>query len=75
MESKLDASSPKNQFKINGYKCFRCDPNKYGGGFIFYLANQTVLPDVEISLLDISLTFWKYSFTGWSQHDHRKFTS
>ena len=57
LESKLDASFPKNQFKVNGYKCFRCDPNKYGGGFIFYLANQTALPDVEISLLDISLTF------------------
>ena len=36
LESKLDASFPKNQFKINGYKCFIRDCNKYGGALMFY---------------------------------------
>ena len=26
----------KNQFKINGYKCFRGDRNKDGSGLMFY---------------------------------------
>ena len=56
-ESKLDASFPKTQFKINGCKCFRHDRNKYGGGLIFYvsegtpckiLTNQTVSSNVEM---------------------------
>ena len=36
-KSKLDASFPNNQFKISGYKCFRRDRNKYGGGLMFIL--------------------------------------
>ena len=60
-ESKLDASFPNNQFKINGYKCFRCDRNKYGGGLMFYigegipckiLTNQTVSSNVEMISLE-----------------------
>ena len=61
LEPKLDASFPKNKFKINSYKCFRRDRSKYGGGLIFYfnegipfnvLANQTVLPNVEMMAIE-----------------------
>ena len=59
-ESRLDASFPKNQFKINGDKCFRRDRNKYGGGLMFYisegipckiLTNRTVSSNVEMMTL------------------------
>ena len=45
-ESKLDASFPNNQFKINGYKCFRRDRNKYGGGLMFYISEG--IPNVKL---------------------------
>ena len=35
-ESKLDSSFPNSQFKINGYKIFRRDRNRYGGGLLLY---------------------------------------
>ena len=49
------------QFKINGYKCFRCERNKYGGGLMFYisegipckiLTNQTVSSNVEMITIE-----------------------
>ena len=36
-ESKLDSSFPNSQFKINGYKIFRRDRNRYGGGLLLYV--------------------------------------
>ena len=36
-ESKLDSSFPEAQFKIPGYRIFRQDRDKYGGGFMFYI--------------------------------------
>ena len=42
LESKLDESFPKHQFKISGYKCFRLDRNKYGGGLIYYISEGTL---------------------------------
>ena len=50
-----------NQVKINGYKCFRRDRNKYGGGLMFYisegipskfLTNRTVSPNVEEAAIE-----------------------
>ena len=49
------------QFKINGYKCFRRERNKYGGGLMFYisegipckiLTNQTVSSNVEMITIE-----------------------
>ena len=36
-ESKLDHTFPSNQFRINGYKIFRLDRNRFGGGLILYI--------------------------------------
>ena len=36
-ETKLDNTFPNQQFHINGYKSFRSDRNKFGGGIIFYV--------------------------------------
>ena len=55
-ESKHDASFPY-QFKINGYKCLRCDHNKYSGILMFYvsecipckvLTNHAASPNIEL---------------------------
>ena len=35
-EFKLDDTFPDKQFHINGFKIFRCDHNRYGGGLILY---------------------------------------
>ena len=40
-ESKLDSSFPEAQFKIPGYRIFRQDRGKYGGGVMF-LINQNI---------------------------------
>ena len=34
-ETKLDEAFPNQQFKISGYKMFRRDRNKHGGGIMF----------------------------------------
>ena len=39
-ESKLDNRFPRNLFKINGYKIFRYDGNRFGGGFFLYVSEQ-----------------------------------
>ena len=36
-ESKLDNTFPTNLFKINGYKIFRYDRNRFGGGLFLYI--------------------------------------
>ena len=36
-ESKLDHMFPSNQFRINGYKIFRLDRYRFGGGLILYI--------------------------------------
>ena len=36
-ETKLDETFPNHQFKIHGYKMYRRDRNKHGGGVICYV--------------------------------------
>ena len=36
-ESKLDHTFPSNQFRINGYKTFRLDRNRFRGRLILYI--------------------------------------
>ena len=40
LESKLDDTFPNNQFKINHYRMFRLDRNRYGGGLVLYVNEQ-----------------------------------
>ena len=37
LESKLDSTFPMNQFHIFGFKVFRRDRNRFGGGLILYI--------------------------------------
>ena len=63
-ESKLDSSFPEAQSKIPGYRIFRQDRYKYGGGLMFYI-NQNIpckkietfqfTPSIEILTLNINL--------------------
>ena len=39
-ESKLDSSFPMNQFYIFGFKVFRRDRNRFGGGLISYINEE-----------------------------------
>ena len=39
-ELKIDSTFPNMQFKINGYKLFRCDRNRFGGGLMLYLNEE-----------------------------------
>ena len=39
-ESKIDSTFPNMQFKINGYKLFRRDRNRFGGGLMLYLNEE-----------------------------------
>ena len=39
-ESKLDDTFPNNQFKIDHYKMFRLDRNRYRGGLVLYVNEQ-----------------------------------
>ena len=41
-ESKLDDTFPNNQFKIDHYKMFRLDRNRYGGGKVLYVNEQVL---------------------------------
>ena len=36
-ETKIDESFPDKQFRLNNYKVFRKDRNRYGGGIMFYV--------------------------------------
>ena len=40
LEYKLDDTFPNNQFKIDHYKMFRLDRNRYGGGLVLYVNEQ-----------------------------------
>ena len=52
-ESKLDSSFPNSQFSIPGYRLFRNDRDKHGGGLIFYVNED--LPCKKLTNFDTSL--------------------
>ena len=72
-QSKIDSSFPESHFKIPGYKDFRQDRNKYGGGLMFYI-NQNIsckktetfqfLSSIEIITLEINLGKEKLLISG-----------
>ena len=57
-ESKIDSIFPNMQFKINGYKLFRCDRNRFGWGLMLYLNeeiplnNHPIVPNTEIICIE-----------------------
>ena len=46
-ETKQDETFPNQQFKISGYKIFRRDRNKCGGGIMFYINKNIPTVTVE----------------------------
>ena len=58
-ESKLDNTSPINQFRIRGYKGFRRDRNRFRGGLILYVNENipckplTDHPDLEMMAFEL----------------------
>ena len=72
-ESKLDHIFPSNQFRINGYKIFRLDRNRYGGGLILYI-NESIpckplqehmhLPNFEVIAIEFYQNNQKWLVLG-----------
>ena len=63
-ETKVDESFPNQQFKINGYKMFRKDRDRFGGGLMFYVNEQipskvlsleSIPMDIELILLELKV--------------------
>ena len=72
-ESKIDSSFPNAQFKINKYKLFRYDRNRFGGGVMLYineeipcklLNSHCVGPGIEIIALEFHQLKRKWLFLG-----------
>ena len=60
-ESKIDSTFPNMLFKINWYKVFRWDRNRFGGGLMLYLNEQirgmflnkhSMVPNAEIICIE-----------------------
>ena len=68
-ESKLDHTFPSNQFRINGYKIFRLDRNRFGRGLILYI-NENIpckplqehvhLPNFEVIAIEFYQNIQKW---------------
>ena len=72
-ESKLDNTFPINQFAIGGYKVFRRDRNRFGGGLILYinenipckpLSNHPTFSDPELMAFELHQSKRKWLFLG-----------
>ena len=85
-ESKLDSTFPMNQFHILGFKVFRLDRNRFGGGLILYinenipcrpLSDHPTFPNLELIAIEIHQNKRRWLFIGMykppSQSD-REFT-
>ena len=86
-ESKLDSTFPMNQFHIFGFKVFRLDRNRFGGGLILYinenipcrpLNDHPTFPNLELIAIEIHQNKRRWLFIGMykppSQSD-REFTN
>ena len=62
-ESKLDHTFPSKQFRINGYKIFRLDRNRFGGGITLYI--NTDIPYKPLKNMNIFqiLKLLQFNFT------------
>ena len=72
-KSKLDHIFPSNQFRINGYKIFRLDRNRFGDGLILYI-NENIpckplqehihLPNFEVIAIEFYQNNQKWLLLG-----------
>ena len=60
-ESKLDDTFPDKKFRINGFKIFRCDRNRYGGGLILFHEAIPCKP-LKSSLFDLTIETFGLEF-------------
>ena len=76
-ESKLDNTFPINQFTIRGYKVFRRDCNRFGGGLILYvnenipckpLTDHPVFSDLELMVFELHQSKRKWLLLGIYKH-------
>ena len=72
-ESKLDSTFPMNQFHIFGFKVFRRDCNRFGGGLILYinenipyrpLKDHPTFPNLELIAIEIDQNKRRWLFIG-----------
>ena len=72
-ESKLDSTFPMNQFHIFGFKVFRRDRNRFGGGLILYinekipcraLNDRPTFPNLELIAIEIRQNKRRWLFIG-----------
>ena len=80
-ESKLYHIFPSNQFRINGYKMFRLDRNRFGGGLIFYtnenipckpLQEHIHLPKFEVIVIEFYQNNQKWLLLGLYKSPNQK---
>ena len=57
-ESKLNDTFPDKQFQINGFKIFRCDSNRYGGGLILYFHERIPSKSIKIPLFGLNICYY-----------------
>ena len=61
-ETKLNDSFPTAQFQIKGYKIFRKDRNKYGGGIMFYINENIPSRKLDFEFQDnLEILFIEFS--------------
>ena len=72
-ESKLENTFPINQFSIRGYKVFRRDRNRFGGGLILYvnenipckpLTDHSLFSDLELMAFELHQSKRKWLLLG-----------
>ena len=71
-ETKIDESFPDKQFRLNNYKIFRKDRNRYGGGIMFYVNENLPCKSLttkidnltETIFLEVNVQSSKWLFVG-----------
>ena len=80
-ESKLDHTFQSNQFRINGYKIFRLDRNRFGDGLILHI-NENILckplqehvhlPNFEVIAIEFYQNYQKWLLLGLYEPPNQK---
>ena len=72
-ETKIDETSPNQQFMINGFKLFRIDRDYHGGGVLCYINEnipsktlniEVTVKECEMVLIEFSIKTRKWLFIG-----------
>ena len=72
-ETKIDGTSPNQQFMINGFKLFRIDRDCHGGGVLCYINEnipsktlniEVTVKECEMVLIEFSIKTRKWLFIG-----------